>query len=336
MSDDQTARPNRTRRRILVTGSSGCLGAWVVRLLIDGGHQPIAFDISSDRHRLELLLSPDELQGLTFVRGDVTRRDSLDEAIELHGVDGVVHLAALQVPFCAADPELGARVNVVGTVNVFEAVKRHRDSVTSLVYASSAAAYGPEDARRPSPLPEDEPGHPGTLYGVYKQANEATARVYWESDQIGSIGLRPYVVFGLGRDQGMTSSPTKAMLAAALGRDYTISFSGRTQLHFARDAADAFVGALDASAVEARVFNLGGPATDVTELVDVIERLVPDARGRISIASAVLPFPESFASTITTRLPAVRQTPLAEAIAETVDDFRRAVHAGRVSMADLA
>jgi UDP-glucuronate 4-epimerase len=336
VTDGRTVSPDRQERRVLVTGSSGCLGAWVVRLLLDRGHIPIALDITSDRHRLELLLTPDELRDLTFVNGDVTSPESLDEAIEHNGVDGVIHLAALQVPFCAADPALGARVNVVGTVNVFEAVKRHRDAVTALVYASSAAVYGPDDKRRPSPVPEDEPGHPGTLYGVYKQANEGTAKVYWESDEIGSIGLRPYVVFGLGRDQGMTSSPTKAMLAAALGRSYTISYGGRSQLHFARDAADAFVSALDKSASDARVFNLGGPATDAVEMVDILERLVPDIRGQISIADAVLPFPESFATSIETHLPDVRRTPLEDAIAETINAFRRAVNDGKISTAGLA
>lgn len=144
-------------------------------------------------------------------------------------------------------------------VKVFEAVKLHRNAIRGLVYASSAAVYGPSDALRKTPLPEGARGEPGTHYGVFKQANEGTVRIYWESDGIGSIGLRPYVVFGLGRDQGLTSSPTKAMLAAALGLDYEIGYAGRSQLHFARDVAASCLAALDASSDGTRVFNLWRP-----------------------------------------------------------------------------
>ena len=59
---------------------------------------------------------------------------------------------------------------------------------------------------------------PRTLYGVYKQANESTAKVYYQDHDLSSIGLRPYVIYGPGRDQGMTSTPTKALLAVARGR----------------------------------------------------------------------------------------------------------------------
>ena len=63
-------------------------------------------------------------------------------------------------------------------------------------------------------------GQPGTLYGVYKRANEGTAHVYWADHGVASVGLRPHTVFGPGRDQGLTSAPTTAMLAAACGRPY--------------------------------------------------------------------------------------------------------------------
>ena len=66
---------------------------------------------------------------LTLVRGDITDLDALGRALDEHEITRVVHLAALQVPFCRADPVLGARVNVVGTVNVFEAVKERLDRI---------------------------------------------------------------------------------------------------------------------------------------------------------------------------------------------------------------
>ena len=119
----------------------------------------------------------------------------------------MIHLAALQVPFCRADPPLGARVNVLGTVNVFEAAKA-RPHLAPITYASSIAAFDANGTMA---------GHPGTIYGVYKRANESTAAVYFAENGVSSTGLRPHTVYGVGRDQGLTSAPTTAMLAAAAG-----------------------------------------------------------------------------------------------------------------------
>ena len=82
-------------------------------------------------------MAPDERAAVEYVRGDVTDLQALEQVIADHDVDHVVHLAAMLVPLAAADPPRGALVNVVGTVNVFEAVKRR--SLPGLAYASSAA-----------------------------------------------------------------------------------------------------------------------------------------------------------------------------------------------------
>jgi nucleoside-diphosphate-sugar epimerase len=142
--------------------------------------------------------------------------------VKENAITHIIHLAALQVPFCKAKPSLGAAVNVVGTVNVFEAAKRA--GLKQVVYASSVAVYGISEEYPDAPLAHDAPHKPRTLYGVYKHANEGSARISYQDDGISSIGLRPYIVYGPGRDQGMTSGPTKAILAAVLGQPYHIGF----------------------------------------------------------------------------------------------------------------
>ncbi len=154
--------------RFLVTGALGCLGAWTCNVLTEEGALVVGFDLGDDPARLELVMGPDALERVTLVRGDITDLDQVDQAIEEHGVTHVIHLAALQVPFCRADPVRGARVNVVGTVCVFEAAKQ-RELGTTIAYASSAAVYDRSGAMAPT-----------TIYGVYKAANEGTARIYWE------------------------------------------------------------------------------------------------------------------------------------------------------------
>src|SRR3954452_18302475 len=220
--------------RFLVTGSSGCIGAWVVAQLTREQTPVVALDASDDDHRLRLLLDDDELAGLTRVRGDITDLDALERAYDEHEINRVVHLAALQVPFCRADPPLGARVNVVGTVNVLEAAARRADRMGPVVYASSVAAYDALEDDGAAPAMQ---GVPSTLYGVYKRANEGTATVYATERGLPSVGLRPHTVYGPGRDQGLTSAPTTAMLAAAAGRPYRLPFGGAYQLQYAPDVA---------------------------------------------------------------------------------------------------
>jgi nucleoside-diphosphate-sugar epimerase len=88
------------------------------------------------------------------------------------------------------------------------------------------AVYGSNDEYPVGPLSHNALLKPNSHYGVFKQANEGNAKIYWMEDRISSIGLRPHVVYGPGRDQGMTSAPTKA-IAAVLHKPFHIPFGGR-------------------------------------------------------------------------------------------------------------
>src|SRR5262249_59567368 len=110
-------------------------------------------------------------------------------------------------------------------------------------------------------------GRPGTIYGVYKRANESTAQVYRAENGVASVGLRPHTVYGIGRDQGLTSAPTTAMLSAAAGLPYTIPYGGSSQLQLARDVARAFIGASLSGSTDATVHTLPGPRVTVPEVI---------------------------------------------------------------------
>jgi nucleoside-diphosphate-sugar epimerase len=277
--------------RFLITGAYGCVGAWTVRHLIEEGCEVVTFDLGEDPRRLRLVLDDEQITRVTRVHGDIAELDVLEDVLDRHSITRVIHLAALQVPFCRADPPLGARVNVVGTVNVFEAAKRRRDRIAHVVYASSIAVYA---AREVADAPPTDTGGapPSTIYGVYKRANEGTASVYFEEEGVSSIGLRPHTVYGPGRDQGLTSAPTMAMLAAAAGLPYRIPFGGRCQMQYARDVAAAFVHASRADYTGATVHNLPGHAVSMAEVVQAIEAAAPEATGTIGYGTVGLPFPE--------------------------------------------
>jgi nucleoside-diphosphate-sugar epimerase len=325
----------------LVTGALGCIGAWVVRRLVKEGAGVTVFDLAADPakpaslHRLRLILEDEELAQVKFIQGDIGELPAVEEVIKGHAITHIIHLAALQVPFCKSDPSLGARVNVVGTVNVFEAAKRA--GLKQVVYASSVAVFGRSEEYPEGDVANDAPLHPHTHYGVYKQANEGTARVYWQDDGVSSIGLRPYTVYGPGRDQGMTSAPTKAMLATAAGKPFHIPFGGRGSYQFVDDVAALFIQCARLPFQGVEVFNLRGSTVHVREIIEAIETAEPAARGRITFDDKPLPFPEGlddrdlkkFMSEVLFRgkLP---ETPLQEAVSATIAHFKKALASGRI------
>jgi UDP-glucuronate 4-epimerase len=319
--------------RVLVTGAYGCVGAWVVRELVRRDTEVIAHDIGDDPRRMELVMEPDDLERVARVRGDVTDLEALEALIDDREVTHVIHLAALQVPFCRADPPRGAQVNVVGTVNVFEAVARRADRMACIVYASSVAAY---DAIDSGDVPAMS-SVPGTLYGVYKRANEATAAIYHAERGVSSIGLRPHTVYGPGRDQGLTSAPTVAMLAAAAGVSYRIPYGGRSQFQYAPDVARAFVQAALGGYDGATVHNLAGEAVSMDDVVAAIEAAAPAAAGLIEFDDVLLPFPgEVDAASLRETIGAVAELPFTEGVADAVARFRRLLANGRVTAESAA
>lgn len=304
-----------TGPRFLVTGAHGCVGAWVVHELLADGREVTTFDLSTDPRRLRLLIG-ERAGEVPHVVGDIGELAALEHTIDDRGITHVIHLAALQVPLVRADPPLGARVNVLGTVNVFEAAARR--ALAPVVYASSIAAFDAAGTMR---------DHPSTLYGAFKRANEATAAVYHADHGVASVGLRPHTVYGVGRDQGVTSAPTAAMLAAAAGAPYTIPYGGVAQLQLARDAARAFVAASLAGAEGASVHNLPGLGTPIGDVVAAIRDAAPDAA--IGHDGVALPFPgEVDSASFAALVPGFVETPLAEGVRETIDRFRELLARG--------
>ena len=278
--------------RFLITGGTGCIGSWVVRGLVREGAPVTMVSTGRRRDRLELILTAAELAAVEIVETDVNDLETIEAAARRSGVTAIVHLAALQLPLCAADPVAGARVNVQGTASMFELARRL--GIGRVVYASSAAVYGPKDRYEAEVVGPDAELSPTSHYGVFKVANEQAARVYWQTGGIASIGLRPHSAYGPGRDQGVTSKPTLAMIAAAGGRPYHVDFGGSYQFQFVEDVAAAFIAAARADRPGADVFSIGGPRIGVDEIVEVIAGLEPSSRGRITFGDRILPFPAAF------------------------------------------
>ena len=295
---------------VLVTGAGGCIGSWTLALLERAGVQVHAFDLQVDQRRPGLLMSPDALNRITWHAGDIADTQAVKAVVADSGACAIIHLAALQVPFCRADPVAGALVNVVGTVNVFEAAKAA--GVKRITYASSVAAYGALD----------NGGAMSTLYGAYKYCNEQTAKVYSEENALHSVGIRPGVVYGVARDQGMTSKTTVAILAAAAGQPYTIPFSGDVSWLFAGEVASAFIRSVSCERTGAPVFDLNGKLASVQAGLDILSALSPQAR--IDITGEPLAFPMGHSDEpLKAYIGDYGQVPLQAGIQDTYERFRQ-------------
>jgi nucleoside-diphosphate-sugar epimerase len=322
--------------RVLLTGGYGFIGAWIIRNLLQQGHAVYVFDLKEDRRRLLQIMPATEAARAVFVPGNVTDLNALRHAIQEHGITHIIHLAGLQVPACRSDPLLGAQVNVLGTLAVFEASLLSGGQVKRLVYASSAAVYGPPECYPPGPLSEEAPLLPSTHYGVFKACNEGNARIYFLDHGLVSIGLRPWTVYGVGRDLGMTSEPTKAIKAALLGRPWQISFGGWTDVQYVDDVAKAFILCLERPFHGAKCYNLRGTVTTLAEFHRTLCQVLPQAEHLVTIGSTQIAIAYDLSDEALQRdLGPMPQTSLRHGIEQTVAIFRELHQQGRLDTADL-
>ena len=129
----------------------------------------------------------------------------------------------------------------------------------------------------------------------------------------------------------MTSTPTKAILAAAAGQAHKISYGGRYCFQYGADTARAFIQAARAAPRGAQVFNIGGESVSTADVIAAIEQAEPSARGRITFDDIPLPFPpEVDHSVLAAAVGALKFTPLVDGVAETLAIFRRALAEGRI------
>ena len=322
MIDKLNINPKNFDGPILVTGAGGCIGAWVIALCLKSDIPVIAFDLKKNTQRLKLLINDEESRKIKWIEGDISNSNILKTIIKKNDIRSIIHLAALQVPFCASDPIKGAKTNVVGTVNILEAVREN--NLKRLVYASSVAAHGVANKKN----------YLATLYGAYKLCNENTANIFYQDWKVPSIGIRPGIVYGLGRDQGMTSKTTLATLAAAAKIDYTIPFSGPISALHAKEAAAAFIKAVSENRDQANIFDLNGILTTVEKWIKILNDIEPNSK--ITTRGTSIPFPFHFSDDPLKKYIGDYETiDLEYGIKSTFDCFKDLLKKGKISAKNI-
>ncbi|MEP3329159.1 NAD(P)-dependent oxidoreductase [Sedimentitalea sp.] len=298
-----------SREKIFITGATGFLGSWIVAGLADQGHQVVATDISTDHRRLKLIKPDLPADLVDFRTCDVTEPAALEGLISETQPTGIVHLAALQIPQCRSMPALGAAINIGGHINVLEAARKF--DIERVLYTSSIAAK-----------PRGAANGPSNLYGVFKKADEDIARIYWEDHKLPSLGLRPYVVYGVGRDDGETSAITRAIEAAALGEAYEIPFSTSSCFQYAANVADVFVRAASSTWSGALLSDITDITHSTLDVVNAIKEIVPNAQLSCADTVRVSPRDGFDTSALKSVIGEFPEYPLSQGIAETIQLYR--------------
>ena len=251
-------------RKVIIFGGCGFLGSWISKLLLQEKYDVTIFDLNINKNLINIIANTN-IEKVKFIQGDITDLAQVQDV--LRKADQVINLAGLMTPDCSSNPILGAKINILGSINVFEAAKKN--NIKSIVYASSAGVFGIKDKFIPFPQ---------THYGAYKLAIEGVARAYFNENQISSFGIRPYILYGPGREVGGTAGVTLACKAAKQGLEYTVDFAGRAGFVYVEDVANLVQLYLKNPPTGAITTNINGISKDVEEFISIVKKNIPTAK----------------------------------------------------------
>ena len=264
---------------VLITGGMGVNGAVTARLMVREGLRPVLVD-----NRMDLSLVKDIESRVDCVEGDVCDQRVLEKIVDDYRVTHIAHLAALMPEPTEANPRLGIRVGVDGTVNILEVARTKH--IKRVVFTSSKAVYGeilgeyaPPTCK---PVNENYPKHPADLYGTIKVCCEEVGKYYRETYGIDFIALRFVSINGPGKEarHGALSFYGQLIEKARRGEKWAVP-QGGDQLNdvvYVGDVARSIYLALKAENPDAGewTFNIGtGRASTPREFLEAASKLFP-------------------------------------------------------------
>ncbi|HIM15866.1 MAG TPA: NAD(P)-dependent oxidoreductase [Dehalococcoidia bacterium] len=270
---------------ILVTGSSGGIGGNVVRMLLEAGEEVVGFDVAPAGPGS---VAADVADHFPLVLGSVTDLACLMRATQHHGVEGIIHMAAMLFLGLEWRTHEMVRVNIEGTVNVLEATRLL--GLPKMVFTSSYSAAGlhPDLSR---PVPEDGGSHfpLHTIYATTKLAAEGICHRYREDLGMDVRIVRPASVYGPGLYRPDFGRPVDSILNELLeGRDVQVAHGSDTLLDYTyvMDEARGIIQAYEAESTQSWIFNISfGQHRTLGQIVEVMRREFPDRTIDVGLGS---------------------------------------------------
>lgn len=262
--------------RSLVTGADGFVGQWLVRELLDNGDEVTG--MTRGDHTQLTTLTTDAATQVRWLSGELLEPETLRVAVEQSKPDVVYHLAAqASVAQSLQDPAGTVETNVVGTANLFEAVRSHAPAALVLA-VGSAEIYGAVDPHA-LPLREDAPIRPNNPYAGSKAAAEVLALQYAQTGWLRAIATRSFNHTGPGQSPTFAAAAfAKQCAAITLGKQAPVlqhgNLSAQRDFLDVRDVVKAYR-LLAERGVSGDVYNVcSGRAVSMREIVEELVRLV--------------------------------------------------------------
>lgn len=250
-----------------VTGAGGFIGSHLIERLLGDGHKVRALVRYTSTSSIGFLEHARERwpDTLTIEAGAVEDPGCVNRLVE--GSDAVLHLAALiGIPYSYVAPHHYVQTNIVGTINVLDAVRQN--GVSRMVHVSTSETYGTAQF---VPISEAHPVHAQSPYAATKAGADQLALSYYRSFGTPVVVIRPFNTYGP-RQSARAFIPT--VISQALSGD-TVRLgatSPRRDLTYVSDTVDGMVRAATAAGVDGLEINLG---TGVSYSVgEVAERIV--------------------------------------------------------------
>lgn len=254
---------------VLVLGSSGLVGRRLVRRLVGEGHAVLACDVAPP--------STPPVDGVTYLRADISRIDQLLALLNDHDVSGIALLSYMMGQLMSpqfADILQACQVNVTGITNVLEAARLA--GVRRITFLSTVGTYGPQVMYGERPVTEDEILAPGSMYGRMKALNESICDRYAALYELEVVKVRPSSILG----PGSTIWPSRFIERIAVGETGLVPYgeSARDNVIAADDLAALLSRLLTGAAPAHSTYLASGHNVTMADLAAVVRSIIPDAR----------------------------------------------------------
>jgi nucleoside-diphosphate-sugar epimerase len=316
--------------KFLVTGGTGFIGACVVANLLARNIPVVVADVQIDQDVVKKLKTMSSAEGaVDYLVADVSEAGQIQSVFDKHpDITHCIHLAYLMSAEVEADQLRGARVNVLGMVNMFEAALQHK--LQRLVFTSSETVYGASQevyGDSEHAIREDEycgPQHHYFTYGVMKLLNEYVASKYVKKHGISIACTRPPVVFGHGRKRGSVLWSEQIMSLPAVGKPARLPFPAETRdcWIYKNDCAEQLVRLTLKPEISHLAYNNGGHSVTAAELTGLVRQWLPEAEFQFESDKPRTPLVDNTDGTRLAREIDFRPSPLVDGVRAHINEAR--------------